>query len=192
MKNKLAFLLLAAGFACAAFSGCSSGSPAESSGTASQSVSQSGTKKLTDLAAEDIDGNEFSLNDTISGGKVTMINVWGTFCGPCLSEMPALESLNQKYKNQGLNIVGMTCDINYNGEINQEASKDAKEIRKELGITYPLIVETSEMDALLPTDVVPATFFFDSNGNQIGDTVFGSQSEEDWEKLIKSCLAAQG
>lgn len=185
MKNKLAFLLLAAVFACTAFTGCSSQS------AEAPSIPQNAGESLMALKIEDIDGKEFSLNDTISGNKVTMINVWGTFCGPCLSEMPSLENLYKKYKGDGFAIVGMTCDININGNIDNGAKEDAKDIQKQLDITYPLVVETPQIDSLLPTEYVPATFFFDSNGKQIGEAVVGSQSEEEWEKIIKKLLDEQ-
>jgi hypothetical protein len=76
MKNKLAFLLLAAVFACTAFTGCSSQS------AEAPSIPQNAGESLMALKTEDIDGKEFSLNDTISGNKVTMINVWGSVFRP--------------------------------------------------------------------------------------------------------------
>ena len=59
----------------------------------------SGTEKAPDKNAvifetTDIDGNQVSSADIFSQHKITMVNIWGTFCGPCIDEMPDLEVLS--------------------------------------------------------------------------------------------------
>ena len=169
--------------------------------TSAADTSQSAQTVQNDLASEenwepmmfydicDIDNNKMRFGDTISTNKVTMVNVWGTFCGPCKSEMPDIEALYKKYAPEGFGVVGLTCDIYYNGSIDSGALKDAQDIKKELGITYPLLIETSELDAVFPTEYVPATFFLDSSGKVIDETYVGSNSKADWEKIIKKNIS---
>ena len=58
----------------------------------------------------DLDGNEIS-SELYSNNKITMVNIWGTFCGPCIREMPDLAKLNQEYKSKGVEIIGIPIDI---------------------------------------------------------------------------------
>ena len=58
----------------------------------------------------DLDGNEIS-SELYSNNKITMVNIWGTFCGPCIREMPDLAKLSQEYKSKGVEIIGIPIDI---------------------------------------------------------------------------------
>lgn len=58
----------------------------------------------------DLDGTEIS-SDLYSNNKITMVNIWGTFCGPCIREMPDLAKLSQEYKSKGVEIIGIPIDI---------------------------------------------------------------------------------
>ncbi|MBQ9518526.1 MAG: TlpA family protein disulfide reductase [Firmicutes bacterium] len=136
----------------------------------------------------DIDQREMRLGDIVGQNKVTMVNIWGTFCGPCIEEMPDIEALYKQYKGDGFGVVGLTCDISYNGDIDKNTLKDALDIRSDIGITYPLLIETAELDQKFPTEYVPATFFLDKDGKVIDDNYVGSQTKGDWEKAIKKNL----
>ena len=181
MKNKLAFLLIAAVMACSGLAGCSAGGAYDTT----QKVEAS---KLNEMTVHDIEGNDIDFGEYLKSGKVTMVNIWGTFCGPCLSEMPDIEKLYKKYHPQGLNIIGMTCDIYYNGQIDKQTLQDARDIKSELGITYPLAIETPGFDELLTSSAVPTTYFLDSDGNLLGSAQVGSRSESEWESIIKEYL----
>ena len=58
----------------------------------------------------DVDGNKVS-SEILKGKKVTMVNIWGTFCTPCIKEMPDLEKLNKEYADKGFQVVGIVCDV---------------------------------------------------------------------------------
>jgi thiol-disulfide isomerase/thioredoxin len=55
-----------------------------------------------------IDGSAFRLADF--SGKVLVVNLWATWCGPCRKEMPELVKLYKEFKSQGLEIVGLTTE----------------------------------------------------------------------------------
>ena len=141
------------------------------------------------FTAEDLDGNEVLLGDLISDNKVTMINYWGTFCGPCINEMPDLADLERQYKDDGFEIIGLTCDIVYpGGYFDEDALKDAKEIVAELNVDYPVIVATDEINEFVGAEYIPVTFFVDAHGEQIGDEIVGSRSRNEWEETIRDLL----
>ena len=145
-------------------------------------------EKIMFYSVSDIDKREMRFGDLIGKNKVTMVNVWGTFCGPCINEMPDIEELYEQYKGEGFGVVGLTCDIMNGSSIDKGALKDALEIKKDLGITYPLLIETAELDAKFPTQYVPATFFLNKDGKVIDEGYVGANSKSDWEKAIKKNL----
>ena len=58
----------------------------------------------------DLDGKEIT-SELYSNNKLTMINIWGTFCGPCIREMPGLAKLSEENKAKGVEIIGIPIDI---------------------------------------------------------------------------------
>ena len=59
-----------------------------------------------DFTLSDLEGNPISLNKL--KGKVVLLNFWGTWCGPCRKEIPDFIKLAEKYKDNGLEIIGIT------------------------------------------------------------------------------------
>lgn len=80
-------------------------------------------KPLPNLSLSEINGRQWSLED--DRGKVVLLNFWATWCAPCRSEVPVLVSLSDKYKTDGLKIVGVSVDSENADAIN-EFIKDFK------------------------------------------------------------------
>ncbi len=65
---------------------------------------------LSSFSATDLDGN--AVDESIfSSSKLTMVNIWATFCGPCIGEMPDLGLLNEEYASEGFQVVGIVADV---------------------------------------------------------------------------------
>jgi peroxiredoxin len=64
-------------------------------------------------SAKNLDGEEVNLSDF--AGKVVLLNVWATWCRPCVQEMPALERIYRDYKKDGLEIVAVSVDAPIGG-----------------------------------------------------------------------------
>lgn len=111
-----------------------------------------------------------------------MINVWATYCGPCISEMPDLAKLNAEYKSKGVEIIGVVSDINANSR------NKASSIVSKTGANYTHLVPCNAMKFLYDIDAVPTTIFVDSEGRQIGKAYVGSRSKSDWKRIIDSLL----
>ncbi|MBO4746589.1 MAG: TlpA family protein disulfide reductase [Clostridiales bacterium] len=133
----------------------------------------------------DLNGNEITENVFV-GHKVTMINFWEPWCGPCVAEMPELEKLYEAYKDQGFQIIGVFSASDQMDEVNQVIS--------DAGITYPIANYVSEFDRF-QTGYVPTTIFVDENGklypvsNGYGDNVIvGSASYEQWEQTLQELM----
>src|SRR5215470_5829912 len=55
-----------------------------------------------------LDGGTFKLSDF--RGKVMVVDFWATFCPPCVRQVPRLAELNRKYRDKGLEVIGLTSD----------------------------------------------------------------------------------
>lgn len=130
----------------------------------------------------DSDGNawtEASLADT----KLTMINLWAYWCGPCLRELPDLQQLSVNYANRGLRVLGI-------GDPAEESANLA--VMKDNGVEYPCLRYTEEFDPWLNTGYVPTTMFVDAEGQVRGEVVVGSRGYEEWAEIVDSLLAEIG
>ena len=91
-----------------------------------------------DFVGTDIEGNVVT-SDIFSQSKLTMVNVWATYCNPCLSEMPGLGELADEYDAEEFQIIGIISDV-VEGE-EQELAEDLIE-RTQAGYTHLLLNES--------------------------------------------------
>ena len=144
-----------------------------------------------DFTAQDLDGNEVD-ESVFAGYDLTMINLWGTFCGPCLQEMPDLGEIADEYKDKGFQIVGICTDaVGNDGTSLPDVVSEAKEIAEETGADYLHILPTGEIftDLLPRVSGVPTTIFVDREGKQVGLADMGAKSKDGWLKVIDEKLA---
>ena len=131
-------------------------------------------------------------SDIFSKNKLTLVNIWGTFCPPCIREMPELAKLNES--NKDIEVVGIVIDItDRKGNVNPKLKSDGDKIIAQTGANYVHIIPNQEMMSTFLRNIqaVPATIFVDSNGNQVGDMHLGARSQKDWQKLIDKLLSTQ-
>ncbi len=144
------------------------------------------------FSAQDLNGN--AVSETLfSKNKLTMINMWGTFCNPCIREMPDLAALAANNKSRGFEIAGIVIDATDRaGKIIARQKKNADTIVAKTGANYVHILPSMAMWTTILKDVqaVPTTIFVDKNGTQVGDEYIGSRSLSDWQKIVDELLAA--
>ncbi len=137
----------------------------------------------------DLDGNEVSLGGIISGNKVTLLNIWGTFCGPCISEMPGLGDLARTYADRGAGIVGLTCDIlDGSGNVQADVVEDARDILDTTGVEYPVLILSRALEEATDLQYVPTTYIVDASGHILYGPIVSSMPASEWETLILECL----
>ena len=183
MKKVLAVLLAA--IMCFALVACGGNEEPGNNPSGSDVVE---TKELfKGVTSTDLDGNE--IDDSVfKGKKLTMVNIWGTFCRPCIGEMPDLQKISEEYKDKDLQIIGMVCDIENKDDI--VMIETAKEIVADIGVKYQNIVPSDSLNTAFLDSVtlVPLTLFLDENGEQIA-SYEGSRSYEGWTAIIDELLA---
>ena len=153
--------------------------------TADASAGAYGSFETTDLA-----GNVVTA-DVFADHKLTMINVWATYCSPCLQEMPELGELSKEYEDKGVQIIGIPIDtLEQDGTWSQSQVANAASLASQTGADYLHILPSQDLIQAGLSDIyaVPTTFFVDSSGNVTGDTYMGSKSKKEWEKIIDQTL----
>ena len=115
-----------------------------------------------------MDGSVIKSEEFYKEKSLTLVNVWGTFCGPCKEEMPDLAKLYEDYKNK-VNFLGVVVDTNVSMDTNVE---EAQQIIKDSGVNNKNIMPnpTTE-DTLVNITAMPTTFFVNSEGKVLGGFV---------------------
>lgn len=127
-------------------------------------------------------------SDCLADSKLTMINVWATYCNPCLSEMPDLGEIAASYDTEEFQMLGIISDVAEDADVS--TVDGAKELITETNANYPhlLLNESLYMNLVGAVEAVPTTFFVNQEGELLGYVV-GSQSKETWEEIINGLLA---
>lgn len=145
---------------------------------------------LSDFTTTDIDGNTVGQS-VFKGKKLTMVNIWATFCGPCINEMPDLGKISEEYADKGFQIIGIPVDVvDYYGNIDESQVELAKDIIDETGAVYLHILPSASLNQAKLSQVtsVPETIFVDENGNQVGESYIGSRSMAQWKEIIDGLM----
>lgn len=165
--NKTFVSLLGAAIAAAALfiSGCSKAA-GSAAGTAPAWT-------LNDLEGRAVKSSDFA-------GKVVVVDFWATWCPPCREEIPAYIALQEKYRDKGLVIVGVSLD--------QGGPRVVKDFAGKMKINYPLVMgDEAVVDAFGGVEGIPTTFVIGRDGTIVHKKV-GYASEAEMEAIIKSAL----
>lgn len=131
----------------------------------------------------DLEGNPVS-QDVFSQSRLTMVNVWATYCNPCLSEMPGLGELAAEHDRSEFQIIGIVSDVREG-----EDQTLVESLVQETGADYTHLLANDSIGQAVLSSVssVPTTFFFNQEGAYLGGVV-GSAEKSDWEELIHGLL----
>lgn len=161
---------------------------ASSAGTAADGETRA--PLLGSFSTTDLEGNSIDQS-ILEGYDLTMVNVWATYCTPCLQEMPDLGELASEYEDKGVQILGLVSDVlNSDGTISDSQVETAQEIVEETGASYQHLLPSADLLGLLSQIYgVPTTFFVDSAGNQVGYAYVTAMEREQFVEIIDAALA---
>ncbi len=122
---------------------------------------------------------DFTL-DTLGGqaatlstyrGKVVIVNLWASWCGPCRAEMPALQTVYATNRERGLEVLAVNSTF-------QDGEADAQAFAQNLGLTFPILLDRDgAVSQRYLLRALPSTFFIDRKG-VIRSVVFGGPMTE--------------
>lgn len=144
-------------------------------------------KLFPSFTATDLDGN--TVTESIFSEKdLTVLNIWGTFCGPCIGEMPELGEWAKEMEDN-VQILGLIIDIN--GEEDTEHRDLAVDITQKAGADFTNLIANADFAPILRDVVgVPTTLFIDGDGNIVGDPIVGADVDG-YKTFVEEYLGEQ-
>lgn len=134
--------------------------------------------KYLDLTISQEDSTLVKLSDYIVPGRFTLVDFWASWCRPCRQEIPTLIELYNKYKDAGLDVVGVAV---------WDKVPDTKKAIEELGINYPVILngdrETTDAYGIMG---IPCIMLIDPQGTIIARDLFGQKLIDTVDQAIAS------
>ena len=113
-----------------------------------------------DFTLVDLQGKSWTLKSL--QGKVVLVNFWATWCPPCRKEMPDLDELYHRFKDQGLVILAIS---------DEEAGK-VKSYLAERPVTYPILLDPGrKVNDLFRINGIPKSFVYDRNGRLVAQSI---------------------
>lgn len=145
------------------------------------------------FGSRDLKGNELKKEDY--AGKVLIVDVWGTWCPPCREEIPSFVKLQDKYRDRGLRIIGLTWE---RGATDDATKKRVESFAAANKINYPLVLLNPRLSSMIrpPVRAYPTTFFVGADG-LIADRIeglhdYGSLEQKALRLLDKAAASAKG
>lgn len=188
MKKRF-FLILTCTLLLGTLTACSS----KNEEPGSQTDAASEEEATDDAAAEPvtfeattIEGDTIS-SDIFKNSRLTMLNVWATYCNPCLLEMPELGELPSEYDASDFQLLGIISNVPEGGE--EDMLELAAGLIHDTSADYPhlLLNESLYLSLLTEVSAVPTTLFINQDG-QVIHTVVGALDKETWMEEINGLL----
>jgi thiol-disulfide isomerase/thioredoxin len=130
------------------------------------------------FSAYDLNGRLRHSNEWI-GKQPVVINLWGTWCPPCRSEIPALTRLYKEFRPQGVEIIGLAV---------RDQPRRVSQFAEQQGMEWVMLfAERHHLYSLRATRGVPTTIFLDRNGNEVARFV-GGQSYDVFKQAFLAIL----
>ena len=126
-----------------------------------EDVPASTEEKVLSFETRDLDGNAVSSEELFSAHKITMVNVMTTWCTYCIQELPELQSLSETYADG-----------------TDDALLDTgRSLMEQAGAGYLVLQPWDGMNTQIPVQAFPTTFFVNSDGEIVGETILGAEPE---------------
>ena len=135
-------------------------------------------QKFTDFEVPAADGTVQKLSDYVGKGKVTLVDFWASWCGPCRAEIPKLQALKTKYGDK-FDVLGVAVWDN---------PDDTRKAIEQLQITWPVIIGTEQLNQ--PTDLygikgIPHIIIFGPDGTILSRGLTGDDLANKLAEVLK-------
>jgi len=156
-------------------------------GAFTMSVGGQEERVIPQFTLRDTEGVEFSFSD--SAGKIRIVDMWATWCGPCLVEIPHFNEIAEEYADRGVAVMG----------ISTEEPQVVRAFTEENVVRYPLLIDTdgsvsAQLELIAqeePSQVIPTTFVVDGEG-RVAAVFRGYREKEVFVREIERLLESSG
>lgn len=148
--------------------------------------------ELGEFTAASIAG-ETVTQEIFQGHRLTLVNIFATWCTPCIQEIPELDQLSREMAERGVQVVGVVLDtVDAAGNPDPEALSKAALLKERTGASYLFMTPDPTMmnGRLAGVAAVPETFFVDGSGRIVGETYVGARDLDAWTGIVEAELAA--
>ena len=160
--------------------GCG-GDSADNSESSNNAQASPVAKNVPTFNAKTITGQAVS-NDIFAAKKITVVNIWGTFCPPCIAEMPELGDMARTMPADA-QIIGIVCDTTAD---TTDRIQKAQDITGKADADFVNIVPDENLLRFLENvDAVPTTIFVNSKGEVVGKAIIGADVKGYKDELAK-------
>lgn len=136
------------------------------------------------FSALDYNGNKVD-ESIFKNAKLTMVNLWGTGCSPCIAEMPDLQKLNDTLDDvQVITIVEDVTTMN-----DTECLEEAHDIMSTQGVTLTVLLGSKKLDEIFSWTATPTSYLVDENGNIVGRPNVGMSDYDTYAAWIQDAMA---
>ena len=137
-----------------------------------------------DFELKDINGKTYKRSDF--KGKVVVLDFWAVWCGPCQLTLPLLQSLADKYRSEGLEVVGLHVDDRV------PAAEEIKSYLEARKVTYTNLISTYKVDEAYYVYAMPTSYILDREGTIVSQHVgFGRDTPEKLEQELRELLGVE-
>jgi len=193
MKKRLLIGMFIVAMAFTVLAGCGNNNTAQQK--TSENVQFEPGKPMGDFETVDLDGNPVN-QDILKEADLTLVQVWGTYCGPCQAELPAMAALAKHYPENNLKFIGIVLDAaRQDGSPKEEQIAEARRLLETAQVPYLQLLPNGGMmrdTQLKAVKALPTTFFVDKEGNVFKNAYIGAKTLEDWKAIIDGVLAEKG
>ncbi len=130
-----------------------------------------------DFTLKTADGQDVTLAEQIAKNKVTMIDFWASWCGPCRQENPTVKAAYEQFHDKGFDIIGVSVD--------QDEAAWLKAVEQD-GLLWTQVRDVdNEAGKLYSVYAIPSNFLFDQEGNIIAKGLRGEALAEKLTEILK-------
>ena len=155
------------------FAGCGSSETSESQKVKEQQQPQTDAEHIEQAAFTSLEGDTVRVSDF--KGKVVMIDLWETWCKPCLASFPTLQKLQEEYPD---NFVVLAVTPGFT-----DTRKDAKGFAEEHDYTFTYLMDSNNLHKKLGVQGIPYKLYVDAEGKFIKKSLGSYGPGEDYKKI---------